>query len=118
MTFDPSPYVEGLKRANEAERRAIDERTLRARDEARLLARRIGESDTAVRRIYLFGSLATGGPNRLDFDIDLACDGGDVYLAMEIAEGSEFSVDIVDLHLLPGHVRTQIERDAVLLFYR
>jgi len=118
VTFDPSPYVEGLKRANEAERSAIDERARRARDEAGLLARRIGESDAAVRRIYLFGSLVDGGPIRLNFDIDLACDGGDVYRAREIAEGSEFSVDIVELHLLPEHMCTRVEGGANLLFRR
>lgn len=118
MTFDPRPYVEGLKRANEAERAEIAARARRAKDDARRIARQIGESDEAVHRIYLFGSLAKEGPTRKDFDVDLALDGGDVYRAMEIAEGSELPFDVVDLRLLPEHVRSRIETDGVVLFKR
>lgn len=118
MNFDPRPYIEGIKRANKAEQAEIERRAHGARREAGLLAARIAECDRAVHRVLLFGSLAQACPTRLDFDIDLACDGGDIYSAMSIGEESEFPVDIVDLNRLPEHVRRRIETDGVLLFKR
>jgi predicted nucleotidyltransferase len=97
VTFDPKPYAEGIKRANEAEEQAIRERAALARVEAKRLATKILAGDGEVRAIYLFGSLAQGEPRRLDFDIDLAMEGGDLYRALDVVDVSSFKVDLVDL---------------------
>lgn len=115
MKFDPGPFVEHYRAEATAELVAIRERAASALAEARRIAERIRRSDTAVRRVVLFGSLAEGGPRRKDFDIDLAIDGGDVFRAMDAVEGSPFEVDIVCLDRLPAHVRDRIETRGVVL---
>ncbi len=116
--FDPEPYAEGIRALNERERAAIAERAAKARLEAERLARAIGAADPEVQAVYLFGSLASGEPTRLDFDIDLALDGGDPYAAMDLAEGSPFSVDIANLRLLPEGVRKHVVSAGLALFRR
>ena len=108
MKFDPAPYAEGLRKLNEIEHRRINERILLANAEASRLAAAIKVADPQVRTVYLFGSLAEGEPSRLDFDIDLALDGGDIYLAMDTASDSAFDVDLVDLRRLPPNIRERI----------
>jgi len=44
----------------------------------------------------------------VDFDIDLALDGGDLYKALDITDDSPFKVDLVDLHLLPAQMAARI----------
>lgn len=128
MPFDPEPYAAGLRELNNRERRRIAERAARARDAAKRIAARVGESDPSIRTVYLFGSLATGEPRRLDFDIDLAIEGGDVYAAETVAEtvsadavtGGEatFPCDIVSLERLPEHVRDRIHASGLVLYRR
>jgi predicted nucleotidyltransferase len=83
MTFDPEPYAAHFREANEAEA---------ARVEAARVARIISDSDAAVRRVILFGSLAKGMPRSEGFDIDLA-----------------------DLRLVPEHVRDRILDEGIVL---
>lgn len=118
MSFDPEKYAVGWRAANERERAEIDERAEKARSEAWRLATLIGERDEAVRAVYLFGSLARGVPARLDFDIDLALDGGDTYKAMDAVADSEFEIDVVDLALLPAWTRERILESGERLFTR
>ena len=118
MPFDPSSYVTGIRRQNEREAHEICRRAAAARDEARELAGRVAAADPAVQRVYLFGSLAAGEPCRLDFDIDLAIDGGDVYRAMDVTERSTFQVDVVELRRIAPHIRRQIESGGILLIER
>jgi predicted nucleotidyltransferase len=108
MSFDPKPYAEGIMRLNAIEEERIREKAILAREEARRLASEIRERDGAVRSVFLFGSLAEGGPRRLDFDIDLALDGGDLYRALDITEESSFPVDLVDLRLVPPELAARI----------
>ena len=117
-TFDPSVYSFGLRRANAREHERIARRSRSAHRAAIELARAIGAHDRGVRAVYLFGSLADGRPRRLDFDIDLALDGGDLYRAMELAEASAFSVDIVSLAGLPAHVARRVRTGGTVLFRR
>jgi len=100
--FDPEPYAEGIRALNERERAAIAERAAKARLEAERLARAIGAADPEVQAVYLFGSL----------------DGGDPYAAMDLAEGSPFSVDIANLRLLPEGVRKHVVSAGLALFMR
>lgn len=109
MSFDPRPYIDGLKRANQREAAATQEPSREALKEAQRLADRIAAGDESVRAVHLFGSLAEGVPSNLHVDIDIAIDGGNIYRAMEIAEDSSFSVDFVELRLLPDFVRREIE---------
>lgn len=60
-------------------------------------------------------SVLSAPPTRLDFDIDLALEGGDIYQAMDVAEGSEFPVDLVELRLLPPRMRERILAAGVVL---
>lgn len=108
MIFDPEPYARRILKENEVLRRRIRERREEAILEAERLAKAIVAADPEVRRVFLFGSLAEGMPKNLNFDIDLAIDGGDLYLAMGITDDSPFKVDIVELESLPEHVRKRV----------
>jgi predicted nucleotidyltransferase len=106
MNFDPETYAAGISELNRKEGKRIVRRLEAALEEAERLARAISAADTKVRRVLLFGSVASGKPSREDFDIDLALDGGDVHTAMDIAEGSAFAVDVVEL----GHLSSEMRR--------
>jgi predicted nucleotidyltransferase len=116
MPFDAERYAAGLRRENERERERIAHEASRAREEAERLAKRIGAADPNVRSVYLFGSLASGNPRSLDFDIDLAIEGGDVFAAEEVAESAPFSVDVVALDRLPQATRERILATGRLLY--
>ncbi len=116
--FDPKPYAAGLRRQNAREAACIQEGTERARAEAQTIARRIGGADPSAKAIYLFGSLAGDGPRHVNFDIDLALDGGDVYAAEAIAEDAEFSVDLVSLDRLPADMRDRIKAHGKVVYRR
>jgi predicted nucleotidyltransferase len=118
MPFDPERYAAGLRRENEREAAAIRDSAQHARAEARRLATEIGSADAEVRTVYLFGSLAWGEPRHLDFDIDLALEGGDVYTAEEVAESCPFEVDVVSLERLPQETRNRIRESGVVLYRR
>lgn len=115
MKFDPRPFAEHYRTENEVELRAIRERASAALSEARDLAGRILKDDPGVRAVILFGSLAEEGPRRMEFDIDLALDGGDLSRALETVENSAFDVDVVRLDRLPAHVRDRITTKGIVL---
>jgi len=115
MSFDPRPIAAYYRARNEAELRAIHKRAEAARKEAHRIALSIRQADPKVRAVILFGSLAEEGPRRLDFDIDLALDGGDVYKALDSTEGSQFEVDVVQLDRLPEHISERIRKRGVFL---
>ncbi len=118
MPFDPERYAAGLREANRRERERIGERATQAREEAARLARAITDADPEVQAVYLFGSLAEGDPRHLDFDIDLAIDGGDVYAAEAVTEQSAYAVDVVALDRVPAHVRERVEQHGRVLYRR
>ncbi len=118
MPFDPRSYAAGLRRLNRREQERTAQRAVDARRVATQLAQHIGAQDPAVKRVYLFGSLNGGVPRNSDFDIDLALDGGDVLRAMELAEESDFLVDVVSLQRLPTHVARKITNDGTILYHR
>lgn len=118
MSFDPRPYISGLRRRNDEEQREIAERARVAVGEAKRVADAIIQRDLDVRRVFLFGSLASGSPRHLDFDIDLALDGGNVLDALDITELSAHSIDIVDFQLLPEHVRAATLANGIVLAAR
>jgi predicted nucleotidyltransferase len=84
MSMDPIPHEE-IKKIIDAERERS--RRGRARIERRLSDART-EADPAVRRVILFGSVATGRVRSERFDVDLAVEGGDhTQLLHEIRDG-------------------------------
>jgi hypothetical protein len=113
MNFDPGPYIAYYNARNEEERRAIRARAGEALKEARRLAGEIKSADPEVHAVILFGSLAEEGPRRLDFDIDLALQGGDVDKAMDVVDKSPFDVDVVDFDLLPAHIQARIRAKGI-----
>ena len=71
-----------------------------------------------MKRVVLFGSLAEGVPRRLDFDIDLAMDGGDIYMAMDVAAASAIRVDLLDMNRVSEHMRARIAAKGIVLYRR
>ncbi|MFP4377075.1 MAG: nucleotidyltransferase domain-containing protein [Spirochaetales bacterium] len=118
MPFDPERYASGLKRQNKKEAERIAALAEEARNKAHELSTAIAQADPEVRAVYLFGSLAGEGPRHLNFDIDLAIDGGDVFAAEQATEDSDFSVDVVALDRLPPDTAARIRRSGLLLFER
>jgi predicted nucleotidyltransferase len=89
------------KRINE-ENRKEDERAALRRSEAHVEARRIAEllrmKDPGIRTIWGFGStFEDSRPYRLDSDIDLAIEGGDILKLFSITEDSRFKIDLIDI---------------------
>jgi predicted nucleotidyltransferase len=107
--------VSWTREQNAREAEAIEARLQMARAEARGLARRLG-SDPAVRRVLFFGSASTGRRFRLDSDIDLAVEGGDILAHLGIVEKSAFPVDVIDIQALPEPYREGIEAEGELLY--
>ena len=110
--------IETHKRLNAEARARARTRLERAREEARALAARLAESDPGLRRVVLFGSVATGRVRDENFDIDLAVEGGNLTTLWLRAEESEFSVDIVDLDRVSPDFRSMVEERGTELFVR
>ncbi|MFP4210654.1 MAG: hypothetical protein ACOC2V_06535 [Alkalispirochaeta sp.] len=113
--FDPRPFADGLRKRNEEERRRTAIRAEEARREASALAARISRL-AGIRRIYLFGSLLADIPSNPDFDIDIAIEGGDIYQAMAVCEGSTWRVDVVDVERVTESVSEAIRSTGRLLY--
>ena len=90
-----------IKDANAREAALVARRLQSAKAEALALARRLA-ADPQVRRVLFFGSSATGRNFRLDSDIDLAVEGGDILSHRAATERSAFSVDVVDISAYPS----------------
>lgn len=113
--FDPEPYADSWRRRNREEEERIRRRAGEARREAELLAGRM-RSECSVERVILFGSLAgQDGPRREDFDIDVAIIGGSWECARELADESDFPVDLLEYEKAPEHIRKRIDEEGVEL---
>ena len=81
-------------------------------------AARVLKADFGVRRVFLFGSLATGSWFHSRSDIDLAVEGldredywrADCHLE-QVGEG--FEIDLGDLHTAPPALKVAVHRDGV-----
>jgi len=104
-----------IKADNAREAAQICVRLESARAEARILAARIAAHPSVV-RVLFFGSAATGRRFRLDSDLDLAVEGGDILSHLALTEASEFSVDVVDIPALPDALRDGIESECEVLY--
>lgn len=108
--------VQAERRRNAAAKARIEARLDRARVEARRLALLLADADPGVRRVVLFGSVATGAVRNESFDIDLAVEGGDTIKQMLTVEESEFAVDIVDLDGVSKPFRDLVEKRGQVLY--
>ena len=116
MPFNPEAAAARVRTRNKREEIEIKRRSTIAIEKARNIALEIGARDIEVKRVVLFGSLAEGVPRRLDFDIDLAIDGGDIYLAMDAADASEIRVDLLDMNRISEHIRARIAAKGIVLY--
>jgi predicted nucleotidyltransferase len=115
--------TEEIRKIVQAERRRASEAAARlarrldeARAEARRLAARFAIEEPSLRRVILFGSVATGRVRADGFDIDLAVDADRLGSILCAAEGSEFAVDLLDLRSASSRLRRVIEEKGVLLY--
>jgi|GEM_PF-3290595 predicted nucleotidyltransferase len=114
MTFDPAPYIEHYKSENEREQRLIKARLAEAKVEADKLAERLHKLE-GVRVVWFFGSAARGDATRVDFDLDLALEGGDVHRGLDVVEDSSFAVDLVSFDRLPASFQALIRQHGIRL---
>ena len=96
--FDIAEAIRRLNAENRDEERRIVERRRSALEEAQRLAAVMRAKEPGISAIYGFGSTFDGSrPYRMDSDIDLAIEGGDLVRLLSIVEDSEFKVDLVDI---------------------
>ncbi|MFP4409358.1 MAG: nucleotidyltransferase family protein [Spirochaetaceae bacterium] len=108
--------VDAENRRNRAELERRERRLAEARHEARRLTEEIRKADPGVRKVILFGSVATGAVGSERFDIDLALLGGDQLKLMTITEESSFAVDLVDLEAVSTGFRQRVEERGEVLY--
>ena len=96
--FDIEAAARRINEANRREDEMTAARRMAAQEEARRIAATLREKDPGVRLIWGFGSVfETYRPFRMDSDIDLAIEGGDIVRLSSVAEDSAFKVDLVDI---------------------
>lgn len=105
------------RRARERVRQQIAERRELAWSEVGRLVEEFRALDPQLRRVVVFGSLATGRLKRVEFDIDMAVDSHRYLDLLGPALDSAFNVDLVDLAQARSHIREAILRDGVEVFH-
>jgi len=96
--FDSKAAGRRINDENRLEDERIERRRIAARAEAGRLADAMRATDPGVKAIRGFGStFEDGRPYRMDSDIDIAIEGGDLLSLEKIADASCFKVDLVDI---------------------
>jgi len=96
--FDIEAAAQRINKANRKADEMIAARRAAAREEARKMAAELRDRDPSIRAIWGFGSAFEAyRPFRMDSDIDLALEGGDIARLFSTTEGSAFKVDLVDI---------------------
>lgn len=112
--------AQAIERRNEVKRAAraarVQERKHQAQEEIERLVTLFRETDPALRRVVLFGSLATGRVRSEDFDIDLAVNSDRYMDLLGHAMDSQFKVDLVDLTAPASYIHAAIEREGKELY--
>lgn len=117
--FDIQQAADTLKNWTRAYYREAALKREKAREEAKMLARRLLESDPTLKTVWGFGSVfEESRPFRPDSDIDLAIEGGDIFAAFRLVEGSEFKVDVVDITDCHDEFAERIRAQGVVLGQR
>ena len=97
-SFDIGAVARRFNEENRAEDAKAAARREAARVEARRLAAAMRAKDSGIRAIFGFGStFEETRPYRMDSDIDLAIEGGDILRLLSVTEDSAFSVDLIDI---------------------
>jgi hypothetical protein len=96
--FDIEAAARRINEANRREDERIAARRIAAQEEARRIATGLRAKDSGIRAVWGFGSVfETYRPFRMDSDIDLAIEGGDIVRLISVAEKSAFAVDLIDI---------------------
>jgi predicted nucleotidyltransferase len=115
---DIERYAAGWRRRFEEEEAALAARADAARGAARRAASLLVEA-FGVQEVWLFGSLATGGPRHAGFDIDLAVTGLDAaryFTALSrIGELTDVPADLVTLESCSPALRERIREEGIRL---
>ena len=113
-------YVETRKRRIRRDAMVRDARISEARLEIEELVADLRRIDPEIRKITLFGSLATGRAKSRWFDIDIAVDcAPQKYLDLVArALRSRFDVDVVEIRTCREGLLRAIERDGEVLYER
>jgi predicted nucleotidyltransferase len=119
MAF-PGFDIEAAARRINIENRKEDERTAARRKAAQAEARRMAAEfralDATIRKVWCFGStFDMSRPYRMDSDIDIAVEGGDIFRLVPIAEASIFAVDLVDISGADDEFARLIRKHGTLL---
>lgn len=113
---DPIEVARRFRMENDREKAAIEGRRERAVEAGRHLAEAIVQRHPEVRKVWGFGStFETWRSYRMDSDIDLAFEEGDVLELSRMVEDFDFSVDLVDLSECPGTLAAFIRSQGVVL---
>ena len=120
MGEDISPYVETIRRRMARETRRREQLVERSGREIESLVTDFRKIDPDIRKIVLFGSLATQTVRSSSFDIDLAVDCTRTrYLEIvSRALDSPYSVDVVEMVAAPKFIRDSVERYGQVLYER
>lgn len=94
----------------------IHERTIEAKREIRRLIESFRAEDPSLGRIALFGSLASGVSDRLDFDIDLSFEGSEYYRCVALTLDSIYKVDLVDYRAAAPFIRNEIDSKGIVVY--
>ena len=86
--------------------------------EAGRLTKCFVEADPDLRKVVLFGSLATGDLGNREPDVDLAVDSPQYLRLVSIALDSTFKVDVVDLPNASPVISRAVERDGRVMYER
>ncbi len=86
-TFDMDLLIQRIVKENRAELEKIEKRKLAAQALGKTIAQALQAADPEIKAVWGFGSTYEAGrPYRLDSDIDLAIEGGDILMAWQLAD--------------------------------
>jgi predicted nucleotidyltransferase len=114
--IDPVDVARRFRAENDRERDAIGRRRAQAQTIGRELADALVASHPDVKKVWGFGStFETWRAFRMDSDIDLAVEAGNVLELSRLVEDCGFPVDLVDLGECPCNMAEFIRSQGVLL---
>jgi len=120
MAEDMDAMLESIvarqKRENARYQREVDARVRKARRFIQSVPAALLRLDPALRRIVLFGSLASGAVNRLGFDIDLAVDSDRYLRIVDWSLDQPWRIDVIDLSAIDEAFIHEIENKGKMLY--
>jgi predicted nucleotidyltransferase len=116
VEFDLGRIVSENRSSATAYEKALSARIREAESSIPRIRDELLDRDPSIRRIVLFGSLATGTVRDLSFDIDIALSGALVFKLAAWGEDQAIPVDIVDYDALTEEFRADIDRLGAVLY--